>query len=65
LRINGKQVADQDASDVEMLVYGTTPGDGEVPTGWATLTGTIKKLVTQRGFGFLSWEDGKEYSSPV
>jgi CspA family cold shock protein len=24
-------------------------------------TGTIKKLVTERGFGFIDSEDGKEY----
>jgi cold shock protein len=24
-------------------------------------TGTIKKLVTDRGFGFIAAEDGKEY----
>ncbi|CAN5459541.1 cold-shock protein [soil metagenome] len=24
-------------------------------------TGTIKKLVSERGFGFISAEDGKEY----
>ena len=24
-------------------------------------TGTIKKLVTDRGFGFITAEDGKEY----
>ncbi len=24
-------------------------------------TGTIKKLITERGFGFIAAEDGKEY----
>ena len=26
-----------------------------------TTTGTIKKLVSDRGFGFIAAEDGKEY----
>ena len=27
-------------------------------------TGSIKKLVTDRGFGFIAAEDGKEYFVP-
>jgi CspA family cold shock protein len=30
-------------------------GEGEMPTG------TIKKLVSDRGFGFIAAEDGREY----
>jgi cold shock protein len=28
---------------------------------WQMPTGTIKKLVSDRGFGFIAAEDGKEY----
>src|SRR6266566_2256735 len=28
---------------------------------WSMPTGTIKKLVSDRGFGFIAAEDGKEY----
>jgi CspA family cold shock protein len=32
----------------------------EIPGGPMT-TGTVKKLVSERGFGFITGEDGKDY----
>jgi CspA family cold shock protein len=31
------------------------------PQGGHMATGTVKKLVSDRGFGFITAEDGKEY----
>src|SRR5215216_2477214 len=37
------------------------PPPFEIPGGAPMTTGTVKKLVSERGFGFITAEDGKEY----
>jgi CspA family cold shock protein len=36
-------------------------GSGREYRGHSMTTGTVKKVVAERGFGFISAEDGKEY----
>jgi cold shock protein len=44
---------------LERTVRTSDPSSGTKEVNMAT--GTIKKLVSDRGFGFISAEDGKEY----